>query len=65
MEGQPEGLHNPGTDASIDLTGGQNIGTYHLTPPPSGWPKGAYHVEIHMLASGEEKDKKTANFTVN
>ena len=65
VEGQPENLRNPGTDYSVDLAS-SGTGTYHLTPPASGWPTGKYRVEVAMITdSGEQKDQKTAEFTVN
>ena len=65
VEGQPEGLHNPGTDYNIDMAS-SGTGTYHLTPPPAGWPAGTYRVEVAMVTdSGEQKDQKTAEFTVS
>ena len=64
VEGQPENLHNPGTDYSLDMAS-SGVGTYHLTPPESGWPAGKYRVEVAMITdSGEQKDQKTAEFTV-
>ena len=65
VEGQPENLRNPGTDYSIDMAA-SGTGTYHLTPPPSGWPAGSYRVEVVMLTdTGEQKAQKTADFTVS
>ena len=65
VAGQPEGLHNPGTDYSVDLEA-SGTGTYHLTPPPTGWPSGTYRVEVAMVTNtGEQKDQKTAEFTVS
>ena len=48
VEGQPENLRNPGTDYSLDMAA-SGTGTYHLTPPPAGWPKGTYRVEVAMV----------------
>lgn len=65
VEGQPENSHNNGTDVSIDLSNGQNLSTYHLTAPPSGWPKGTYHIDVRMLVGGEQKEQKNVPFTIN
>ena len=65
VEGQPENLRNPSTDYSLEMAS-SGTGTYHLTPPESGWPAGKYRVEVIMLTdSGEQKDQKTAEFTVS
>lgn len=55
----------PGLEKTLDLPG-DGTATYTFSPPPTGWPKGKYKVEVIMLnESGEQKDQKTANFTVN
>lgn len=55
----------PGLEKTLDLPG-SGTATYTFTPPPSGWPKGKYKVEVLMLnENGEQKDQKTANFSVN
>ena len=64
VAGQPENSHNNGTDHSVDLES-SGTGTYHLTPPPAGWPNGAYRVEVAIVTNtGEQKDQKSAEFTV-
>ena len=55
----------PGLEKTLDLPG-SGTATYNFTPPPSGWPKGKYKVEVLMLdEKGEQKDQKTSNFSVN
>ena len=54
-----------GLEKTVDLPG-SGTATYTFSPPPSGWPKGKYKVEVHMLnEAGEQKDQKSASFTVN
>jgi hypothetical protein len=55
----------PGLEKTLDLAG-SGTATYTFSPPPAGWPKGKYKVEVIMLnETGEQKDQKTADFTVN
>ena len=55
----------PGLEKTLDLPG-SGTATYTFTPPPSGFPKGKYKVEVFMLnEAGEQKDQKSAGFTVN
>ena len=55
----------PGLEKTLDLPG-SGTATYTFSPPPTGWPKGKYKVEVIMLnENGEQKDQKTANFSVN
>ena len=55
----------PGLEKTLDLPG-DGTATYTFSPPPTGWPKGKYKVEVLMLnEAGEQKDQKTANFNVN
>ena len=64
VEGQPTGPV-PGAETTLDLPG-SGTATYTFTPPPSGWPKGKYKVEATMMnEDGEQKDQKSASFTVN
>jgi hypothetical protein len=64
VEGQPTGPV-PGAETTLDLPG-SGTATYTFTPPPSGWPKGKYKVEATMLnEEGEQKDQKSATFTVS
>lgn len=55
----------PGLETTLDLPG-SGTATYTFTPPASGFPKGKYKVEVFMLDDkGEQKDQKSASFTVN
>lgn len=55
----------PGLEKTLDLPG-SGTATYTFTPPPTGFPKGKYKVEVLMLnEAGEQKDQKSASFTVN
>jgi hypothetical protein len=55
----------PGLETTLDLPG-SGTATYTFTPPASGFPKGKYKVEVFMLnENGEQKDQKSASFTVN
>jgi hypothetical protein len=64
VEGEQSGPI-PGLEKTLDLPG-SGTATYTFSPPPSGWPKGKYKVEVLMLdEKGEQKDQKTSNFSVN
>ncbi|MFN2597344.1 MAG: hypothetical protein ABR563_09190 [Pyrinomonadaceae bacterium] len=55
----------PGAETTLDLPGSATA-TFNFTPPTSGWPKGKYKVEVLMLnEDGEQKDQKSASFTVS
>jgi hypothetical protein len=55
----------PGIEDTVDL-GGSGTATFTFSPPTAGWPKGKYNVEVFMLnEDGEQKDQKTASFTVS
>ena len=55
----------PGLEKTLDLPG-SGTATYTFTPPPAGWPTGKYKVEVFMLnEQGEQKDQKSATFSVN
>ncbi len=52
-------------ETTVNLTGSGQA-TFTFTPPPAGWPKGKYKIEVLMLnEDGEQKDQKTTNFTVS
>jgi len=54
-----------GLETSLDVDG-SNTATFNFTPPPSGWPKGKYKLEVVMLnEQGEQKDQKSASYTVS
>jgi hypothetical protein len=50
-------------DVSEDIDG-DHTSTYTLTPPPNGWPTGTFKIEADMIVNGDQKDQKTAEFTV-
>ena len=55
----------PSLEKTLDLDGSGNA-TFSFTPPPSGWPAGKYKIEVIMLNDkGEQKDQKSASFTVS
>ena len=55
----------PGLEKTLDLPG-SGTATFTFSPPPSGWPAGKYKVEVFMLnENGEQKDQKSASFTVS
>ena len=52
-------------EKTLDLDG-SGTATYSFTPPPDGWPKGKYKLEVIMMnEGGEQKDQKAASFTVS
>jgi hypothetical protein len=64
VEGEQSGPI-PGLEKTLDLAG-SGTATYTFTPPPSGWPKGKYKVEVQMMnEQGEKKDEKSASFSVS
>ena len=64
VEGEQSGPI-PGLEKTLDLAG-SGTATYTFTPPAGGFPKGKYKVEVFMLnEAGEQKDEKSASFTVN
>jgi len=63
-EGQQTGPV-PGLERTLDLDG-SGTATYTFTPPPNGWPKGTYKVEITLMTeSGEQKGEKSVTFSVS
>jgi hypothetical protein len=64
VEGQKPGPI-PGLEKTLDLEG-SGTATYTFTPPPDGWPKGKYKIEVTLMDdSGAQKDQKTATFNVS
>lgn len=64
VEGEQSGPI-PGLENTLDLAG-SGTATFTFSPPPSGWPKGKYKVEVLMLnEGGEQKDQKAASFTIS
>ena len=55
----------PSLDTTVDLPG-SGTATFTFTPPPSGWPKGKYKLDVVMLnENGEQKGEKSASFKVS
>jgi hypothetical protein len=55
----------PGLEKTLDLDG-SGTATYTFTPPPSGWPKGKYKMDVTMTDDGgRQKDQKSASFSVS
>jgi hypothetical protein len=64
VEGQKPGPI-PGLEKTLELDG-SGTATYSFTPPPEGWPKGKYKIEVTLMDnSGAQKDQKSATFTVS
>jgi hypothetical protein len=64
VEGQQSGPI-PGLEKTLDLPG-SGTASFTFSPPSSGWPKGKYKMEVLMMnEAGEQKDQKTAGFTVS
>lgn len=63
VPGQEAGKTIPGTEKELDMeSSGTATFNYSAT---GGWPAGKYKVEVTLLSdTGEQKDQKTANFTV-
>jgi hypothetical protein len=63
-----EGISNgpiPNSDVSVDLPG-SGTATFNFKGPGGTWPKGKYKMEVKMLnEEGEQKDQKSADFTVS
>lgn len=54
----------PGAETTLELPS-DGTATYTFTPPDAGFPPGKYKVEVLMLNdAGEQKDQKSATFTV-
>jgi hypothetical protein len=64
VEGQKAGPI-PGLEQTLELPN-SGTATFTFTPPPTGWPKGKYKIEVIMMnEEGEQKDQKSASFTVS
>jgi len=64
VEGQTKGPI-PGLEKTIDLAS-SGTANFTFTPPPSGWPKGKYTLEVVLTdEAGAQKGTKSANFTVS
>jgi hypothetical protein len=54
-----------GLETTIDL-GGSGTATFTFTPPASGFPAGKYKIEVTLMdEGGEQKEQKSASFTVS
>jgi len=64
VEGQKPGPI-PDLEKTLDLDG-SGTATYFFKPPPDGWPKGKYKIEVTLMDdSGQQKDQKSASFSVS
>jgi hypothetical protein len=64
VEGMPNGPIK-GLETTLDLAG-SGTATFTFTPPPDGWPKGKYKLDVIMLnEEGQQKDQKSTSFTVS
>ncbi len=64
VEGEQSGPI-PGLEKTLDLAG-DGTATFTFTPPAAGFPAGKYKVEVMMMnEQGEQKDQKSASFTVS
>jgi hypothetical protein len=65
VSGQKNGEMVPESEKTLDLESA-GTATFWYTWGGDGWPAGKYKAEVVMLNDkGEEKDKKTATFTVS
>ena len=54
-----------GPEDTVELPG-SGTATFTFTPPASGFPAGKYKIEVIMMnEDGEQKDTKSATFTVS
>jgi hypothetical protein len=64
VQGQKSGELVPDSEQTLQLPG-QGTASYKYSWGGAGWPSGKYKIEVAMISEqGEEKDKKTANFTI-
>ena len=55
----------PGLEKTLEMPG-SGTADFTFSPPAAGWPAGKYKLEVLMLnEDGEQKDQKSASFTVN
>jgi hypothetical protein len=55
----------PGGEVSVDLPG-SGTASFNFKGPGGNWPPGKYKIEVVMLnEDGEQKDQKSATFTVS
>ena len=54
-----------GPEDTVELPG-SGTATFTFTPPAAGFPAGKYKIEVTMMnEDGEQKDQKSATFTVS
>jgi len=54
-----------GPENTVELPG-SGTATFTFTPPASGFPAGKYKIEVTLMdEAGEQKDQKSASFTVS
>jgi hypothetical protein len=54
-----------GPESTVELPG-SGTATFTFTPPAPGFPPGKYKIEVIMMnEEGEQKDQKSASFTVS
>jgi hypothetical protein len=64
VQGQKSGEMVPDSEQTLQLPGA-GTASYKYSWGGAGWPSGKYKIEVVMISEqGEEKDKKTANFTI-
>jgi hypothetical protein len=64
VQGQKSGDLVPDSEQTLQLPGA-GTASYKYSWGGAGWPNGKYKIEVVMISEqGEEKDKKTANFSV-
>ena len=64
VPGQKNGEMVPDSEKVIELPGA-GTATFWYSWGGAGWPNGKYRIEVAMInEQGEEKDKKTATYTV-
>jgi len=63
VEGQTAGEVVQGAEKTLEIDGNRPA-IFWVTLPPQGLGNGRYKIEVTMIKSGEEKDKKSATFEV-
>ena len=63
VTGQPANTPIPQANKSFDFSS-DGTSWYGFSPPTAGWPAGTYRIEVDMMVDGQQKDQKTAEFTV-
>lgn len=55
----------PGLEKTLEFPS-SGTANFNFSPPPAGWPKGKYKLEVLMMdENGAQKDQKSASFTVS